>query len=168
MSTSFLLWTVALQAPLSWGTPGKNTGVRCRALLQGIFLTQGLNLHLLCLLHWQTHIHTEEEMLGEGKIKRETSRDVALFSRQLTTSKLVSLGLRSYRVCKDATNVTAQWPKQRKKTLSVSKFTDYSSEKKTTHCSEEMYLFKKLRRIQSQFLVLKIMLCIDCRRLSIH
>ena len=25
----------------------------CHALLQGIFLTQGLNLHLLCVLHWQ-------------------------------------------------------------------------------------------------------------------
>ena len=25
----------------------------CHFLLQGIFLTQGLNLHLLCLLHWQ-------------------------------------------------------------------------------------------------------------------
>ena len=25
----------------------------CRALLQGIFPTQGLNPHLLCLLHWQ-------------------------------------------------------------------------------------------------------------------
>ena len=60
MSTSFLLWTVALQAPLSWGTPGTNTGVRCRALLQGIFLTQGLNLHLLCLLHW----HVGSLLLG--------------------------------------------------------------------------------------------------------
>ena len=26
----------------------------CHALLQGIFPTQGLNPHLLCLLHWQT------------------------------------------------------------------------------------------------------------------
>ena len=32
---------------------GKNTGVDCHALLQGIFPTQGLNLHLLRLLHWQ-------------------------------------------------------------------------------------------------------------------
>ena len=31
-------------------SPGKNTGVSCHALLQGIFMTQGLNLHLL---HWQ-------------------------------------------------------------------------------------------------------------------
>ena len=33
-----------------WDSPGKNTGVGCHALLQGIFLTQGLNLGLL---HWQ-------------------------------------------------------------------------------------------------------------------
>ena len=32
-------------------SPGKNTGVGCHALLQGIFLTQGSNLHLLYLLH---------------------------------------------------------------------------------------------------------------------
>ena len=34
-------------------SPGKNTGVGCHALLQGIFQTQGLNLRLLHLLHWQ-------------------------------------------------------------------------------------------------------------------
>ena len=30
-----------------WDSPGKNTGVGCHALLQGVFPTQGLNLHLL-------------------------------------------------------------------------------------------------------------------------
>ena len=34
-----------------WDFPGKNTGVGCYFLLQGILLTQGLNLHLLRLLH---------------------------------------------------------------------------------------------------------------------
>ena len=36
-------------------SPGKpkNTGLGCHFLLQGIFPSQGLNLHLLCLLHWQ-------------------------------------------------------------------------------------------------------------------
>jgi len=33
-----------------WDFPGKNTGVGCHFLLQGIFLTQGSNSHLL---HWQ-------------------------------------------------------------------------------------------------------------------
>ena len=34
-----------------WDSPGKNTGVGCHALLQGIFSTQGSNLHLFWLLH---------------------------------------------------------------------------------------------------------------------
>jgi len=34
-------------------SPGKNTGVDCHALLQGIFPIQGLDPHLLPLLHWQ-------------------------------------------------------------------------------------------------------------------
>ena len=33
-----------------WDSTGENTGVGCHALLQGIFMIQGLNLHLLCLL----------------------------------------------------------------------------------------------------------------------
>ena len=36
-----------------WDSPGKNTGVGCSALFQGIFPTQGSNPCLLCLLHWQ-------------------------------------------------------------------------------------------------------------------
>ena len=32
-----------------WNSPGKNTGVGCHVLLQGIFLTQGWNSCLLCL-----------------------------------------------------------------------------------------------------------------------
>ena len=35
------------------GFSGKNTGVGCLVLLQGIFPPQGLNPRLLCLLHWQ-------------------------------------------------------------------------------------------------------------------
>ena len=47
------LWTAASQAPLSVGFSGKNTGMGCHALLQGIFLTQGSNSCLFHLLHWQ-------------------------------------------------------------------------------------------------------------------
>ena len=35
------------------GTPQERTQVGCHVLLQGIFLTQGSSLYLLCLLHWQ-------------------------------------------------------------------------------------------------------------------
>ena len=34
-------------------SPGKNTGVGCHFLFQGIFPTWELNPHLLCLLYWQ-------------------------------------------------------------------------------------------------------------------
>ena len=37
-------WTAAHQTPLR-DSPGKNTGVGCQALLQGIFPTQGANSH---------------------------------------------------------------------------------------------------------------------------
>ena len=43
--------TVARRLLSPWDSPGKNTGVGCHALLQGIFLTQNSNLCLLCLLH---------------------------------------------------------------------------------------------------------------------
>ena len=36
-----------------WNSPGRNTGVGCHFQLQGIFRSQGSNLHLLCLLPWQ-------------------------------------------------------------------------------------------------------------------
>ena len=48
-----LLWPHGLgpaKLLCSWNSPGRNTGVGCHALLQGISPTQGSNLHLL---HWQ-------------------------------------------------------------------------------------------------------------------
>ena len=52
-------WTVTHQAPLSMESPGKNTGVNCHFLLQGIFPTQGLNLRLL---HWQVDSVTTDPL----------------------------------------------------------------------------------------------------------
>ena len=39
------LWSHSVRQNL-WDSPGKNTGVGCHSLLQGIFLTQGSNLGL--------------------------------------------------------------------------------------------------------------------------
>ena len=39
----------------SWDCPGKNTGVCCHFLLQGICPTKGSNPHLLRPLHWQAN-----------------------------------------------------------------------------------------------------------------
>ena len=48
------LWTKPTRFFSPWNSLGKNIGVGCHALLQGIFPTKGLKPHLLCLLHWQT------------------------------------------------------------------------------------------------------------------
>jgi hypothetical protein len=58
-----------------WDSSGNNTGVGCHALLQGIFPTQGSNLHLLCLLHWQAGYLplTPPEKPTLGYISRENS-----------------------------------------------------------------------------------------------
>ena len=49
-------WTVAVgwtRLLCPWDSLGKDTGVDCHALFQEIFLTWGLNPHLLHLLQWQ-------------------------------------------------------------------------------------------------------------------
>ena len=45
------LWFTRLLCPFDF--PGKNTGMGYHLLLQGVFLTQGLNSCLLHFLHWQ-------------------------------------------------------------------------------------------------------------------
>ena len=59
---------VAHQAPLLWDSPGRNAGVGCRALLQGISVTQGLNPHLLRLLRWQVGSLPVAPMANPGRI----------------------------------------------------------------------------------------------------
>ena len=53
---SISVWPHGLQSArilYPWDFPGKNTRVGYPALLQGIYMTQRSNPHLLCLLHWQ-------------------------------------------------------------------------------------------------------------------
>ena len=57
------------QAPLSMGFSGENNGMGCYPLLQGIFLTQGLNPHLLHALHWQAG-SLQLGQLGKPRISR--------------------------------------------------------------------------------------------------
>ena len=65
-----------------WNFPGKNTGVGCHFLHQGIFRTQGSNQHLLCLLHWQVGflpLSTWEAPLAMGDlVKRQLYNSGAL------------------------------------------------------------------------------------------
>ena len=73
------LWPhgLAPQTPCPWDFPSKNTGLGCHFLLQGIFPTQGLNLHLLCLLHWQANSFP----LSHLKRFSFTTRSVVLFNQ---------------------------------------------------------------------------------------
>ena len=58
-----------------WNSPGKNTGVGCHFLLQGIFLTQGLNpclLHL-CVFIYINHFAVQQKSAqhcGSNTIKK--------------------------------------------------------------------------------------------------
>ena len=52
MSDPVVSGTVARWPLCPWNFPGENTGVGCHFIHQGVFLTQGLNLHLLPLVHW--------------------------------------------------------------------------------------------------------------------
>ena len=47
------LGTIVSRPPCPGDSPGKNTGVGCHLLLQGVFPTQGSNLYLLHLVRWQ-------------------------------------------------------------------------------------------------------------------
>ena len=61
LQSCLILWDPvdcsSLGSSVHGDSPGKNTGVGCHALLQGIILTQGSNLHLLRLLHWQVVLY---------------------------------------------------------------------------------------------------------------
>ena len=69
-------------------SPGKNTGVGSCSLLHGIFRTQGQNLCLLCLPHWQAcslplhHLGSPDSLPGPFKdpIPELTHRDSGLQS----------------------------------------------------------------------------------------
>ena len=45
------LWIQPAGILCPWDSPGKDSGVGCYSLLQGVFLTLGPNLSLLCPLH---------------------------------------------------------------------------------------------------------------------
>ena len=59
-----------------WNFSGENTGVGCCALLQGIFLTQGWNMRVLCLPHILDHQrHLGSPMNRHEKVKVTHSSD---------------------------------------------------------------------------------------------
>ena len=94
------------------GIPCRNTRVGHRAILQGIFLTQGLNLHLLHLLHYRQILY--HWAIGEAQ----------LLYASLQISAFMALSLQCYlhtsEQCiwrKTLTNWRKEGPKKRKKLL---------------------------------------------------
>ena len=79
------LWTIAHQLLCPWDSPGKNFGVGCHALLQGIFPTQGSHP---CLLHWQ------EGSLSSDSLGKPT-RVLATLHIQFSQAHLILLNLSS-------------------------------------------------------------------------
>ena len=51
LQSVWLFVTLCIVCP--WDSPGRNSGVGCHALLQGVFPALGWNLNFLHLLHWQ-------------------------------------------------------------------------------------------------------------------
>ena len=83
-------WTVTCQAPLSMGFSSKNTGAGCHSLLQGIFLTQGSNPHLLCLWHWQMDSLPLSHLGNLLLIELNTHRDTQFIISQFPCMSLKS------------------------------------------------------------------------------
>ena len=65
-----------------WCSPGSSVHgfprVGCRFLLQGIFLTEGSNPHLLGLLHWQVD---SVPLCHQGSLQLLTQQQLYLFSK---------------------------------------------------------------------------------------
>ena len=72
-----------------WDSPGKNTGVGCHALLQGIFPMEGWNLHLL---HWQADSFPSEP---PGTLPTKGIRVLPLADPS-PRNELLKLGLRQH------------------------------------------------------------------------
>ena len=71
MSDSFVIpWTVPTRLLCPWDSPGKNTGMGCHSLLQGIFPIQGSNpglLHCRQILYYLSHQGSPSHALKRSK-----------------------------------------------------------------------------------------------------
>ena len=68
----------------AWDSPGKNTGVGCHSLVQGLFLTQGLNPCLLRCRQILYHLSDQgspEYFVSTGKYNMENSLQIKLSQR---------------------------------------------------------------------------------------
>ena len=87
------LWTVAFQSPLSQGFSGQES-LGCHTFLQGIFLTQRLNPHLLQLLCCRRILHLwatrEQKSKLKKKIKMQHNEWEKIFAIHISNKELMS------------------------------------------------------------------------------
>ena len=81
-----------------WNSPGQNNGAGNLSLLQGIFLTQGLNPHLLCLLHCRQILYVLSHQGSVSLSKTKLPRRTALHTQKNQTVHL-SYPRFSFRSC---------------------------------------------------------------------
>ena len=77
--TSNSLWPQGPQPArllCTWNFPSKNIGASCHFLLQGLYLTQGLNPRLLHLLHWQADCLPLSHWESPGKVYSCSTQDL--------------------------------------------------------------------------------------------
>ena len=93
-SNSVSPWIVATRLLCPWDFPGKNTGVGCHFLLQGIFLTQGSNLCLLHLLQWRagslllSHLGSSEWESPEYHTRQDTLHGLSSLAPSLNMNQV--------------------------------------------------------------------------------
>ena len=95
-----------------WDSPGKNTGVGCHTLSEGIFPTQGSNPCILCLLYWQVC------SLPLGPPGKPTYKFIlfssVLFSHSVMSHSLWPHGLQNTRLpCPSPTPRACSYPSSR-------------------------------------------------------
>ena len=79
-----------------WNFPGKNTGVGCHFLLQGIFQTQGLNPHLL---HWQADSLPLSHM-GSPSPTANTCGNIVVVNSVSPTGSFINKAGLNYSACR--------------------------------------------------------------------
>ena len=94
-------WTVACQASLSMGFPGKNTQEGCHCLLQGIFPILGWNLSFFasCIDWWNLYHYATWEALRSllcPLLNQQSAAAAFLLLFQTITNKLLDWGRRVF------------------------------------------------------------------------
>ena len=77
-----------------WSSPGKNTGVGCQFLLQGIFLTQGLNLglpHCRQILYHMSHQKSLLKASSKADVQRTHKTKLFGLSKPLVKTQQETL-----------------------------------------------------------------------------